>query len=134
MTFYVGFCSDFVALPNYQNLVSSFCTSPLFPFRIVIRLGTKPPPIPRQLSPLFKVHRSVKAGAQVHVPASYLEKTFVVFPYIFFPLFIALSIVCVGAMLTEIMLVLKLLRCRSYLRIDQLGAVCHLGNFFKNDS
>ena len=36
-------------------------------------------------------------------------------------------------MFSEIMLILKFLRCRLNLRIDQLAAGCHLGNFFQNN-
>ncbi len=31
------------------------------------------------------------------------------------------------------MFILQFLWCRFYLWVDQLAAVCHLGNFFKNN-
>ena len=36
-------------------------------------------------------------------------------------------------MFSVVMLILKLLRCRFYIRIDQLAARCHLGNLLKNN-
>lgn len=44
-----------------------------------------------------------------------------------------LSIIGVRAMLTIKMLILNVIRCGLYLRIDELGVACHLCNFLKYD-
>src|SRR5699024_5713083 len=53
------------------------------------------------------------------------------FPFHFFLL--VLSIICVCAVFSVVMFILKILRCRFHIRIDHLTAGCHLGNFFQNN-
>ena len=48
--------------------------------------------------------------------------------------FLVLSVISIYTMLTVIVFILQLLRCRLDSRVDGLGTVCHFGNLFEDNS
>ena len=48
--------------------------------------------------------------------------------------FLVLSVISICTMLTVIVFILQLLRCRLDSRVDGLGTVCHFGNLFEDNS